>query len=91
VDLHNDRAFSSPTKHFGYMGKNLARRLTDTPPPPADRPDRQPHDLFEIDRKRKMLLEEVEAIKRIKLEQVTLHFRLRLWIDGLSSGPFLFS
>jgi hypothetical protein len=22
---------------------------------------------------------------------VTLHFRLRLWIDGLSSGPFLFS
>jgi hypothetical protein len=47
------------------------------PEQPTEPPVR--HDLFELDRKRKLLLEEVETIKRMKLEQVTFainHFKV---------------
>jgi hypothetical protein len=44
------------------------------PEQPTEPPVR--HDLFELDRKRKLLLEEVETIKRMKLEQVTFNQNL---------------
>ena len=47
------------------------------PEQPTEPPVRR--DLYELDRKRKLLLEEVETIKRMKLEQVNFvinHFKV---------------
>ena len=69
LNLHQPNSHS---KHLEFMANNLRARLDHHPDNsgPSEPQISVRHDLFEIDRKRKHLLDEVETIKRMKLEQV---------------------
>ena len=75
------------------MASNLRQRLEHPEPhhhqqqqqQQADTQAQVRHDLLEIDRKRKLLLDEDENIKRIKLEQVFACFKLQWSINIINT------